>query len=70
MHAVVWASLASANDDGLFLPSLRRFSIVVPSAVNSVTQMALSSKSLYVLKQNGELLATASPTPPQPHGKR
>lgn len=56
--------------DGLFLPSLRRLTLVLPSAPADPFRLVLSSRTLYEFESSGKLLATASPTLPRSRGTR
>jgi hypothetical protein len=74
-RAIIWQS-ANRQLAGVLLPSLRRFVIPVPKAVdpqgdilspgNVRYQLALSSRTLYLINEYGQLWTTGSPTPPTP----
>jgi hypothetical protein len=61
-HIVVWAS-STQELSGVFLPSLTQFVIHLP-ALGPLAQIALTTRTLYVIDHTGRLWATKSPTTP------
>ena len=69
-HAVVWQNYRGGSIRGIFLPSLRKFTIALPTYLRSGPQapLFLTSHTLYLETDLGTALsATAAPRPPMHH---
>lgn len=62
---VLW-SHARQELGGVFLPSLRRFTILLPSLIDGVDHAAMGNRTLYVLDDHLELWRTSLPNAPPP----
>ena len=65
-HALVWLDYRGGPIHGIFLPSLRKFTIVAP-LTSPGGSVFLTSHSLYLHDGSGRVIATPSPRPPTHH---
>lgn len=65
-HAVIWANYNGGPVHGVFLPSLRKFTIKRPLGATGPVGVFLTPRALYLDSGAGLVVAAAAPSPPKP----